>query len=586
MANTWPTTANDWQEGDVIESDWADSLENTLGTTGAFNFSRAATVVVAASDANAQWKANADYICDGTADEVQINAAVAANTTILLSEGTFNTSAYILINSGAELRGMGIGKTTIKRTGDPVTDDTPGDERGLILTQNSNPCVRDMTLDCNALCESALASQGAYGIYENIETKNHNNLTSDGATFGIGNWTNHCIFRNIYIQPPLRSGNTVDAGNQAVNCGFFISDGDNCYRTIIDGLYIDGGDVYFNGAYGGISLEDDAYDVKISNVFIRRVWNHGIAFDTVSSGTLTAGVFNNITIEDCGGGVYVTAGYVNSSFNNFNIKDLQGHANETDYLPFSIFGNNISITNFHIENSSIDAWPWGAIDISGKDCQVSNGTITSGRGYGILVSDGAERTVISNCSVSSRRKDGIRVQAVRAGAAPIDTKIHHCNIYNNDQASSNNSGVLDAGTRTEISNCNLFDDQGSPTQDYGIDASSSTSGRYIDNYINGNVLGGIDLSGASSPIVRGNTGFVTENSGTGTINNGSTSATITHGLARTPTVDDIIITLAENPTNTPGAIWVDTLGATTFKVNCENDPGASNLDFGWQARIL
>lgn len=86
--------------------------------------------------------------------------------------------------------------------------------------------------------------------------------------------------------------------------------------------------------------------------------------------------------------------------------------------------------------------------------------------------------------------------------------------------------------------------------------------------------------------VRNNQGHVTENSGTGTISNGATSATITHGLSATPTLDDIAITLGENPTNTPGAIWVDTLTSTQFNVNCENDPGASNLDFGWKAIIL
>jgi hypothetical protein len=76
------------------------------------------------------------------------------------------------------------------------------------------------------------------------------------------------------------------------------------------------------------------------------------------------------------------------------------------------------------------------------------------------------------------------------------------------------------------------------------------------------------------------------NTGTGSIASGTTSDVITHGLSATPAVADIAITLAENPTNTPGAIWVDTITATQFTVNCENDPGASNLDFGWHAAVL
>ena len=88
----------------------------------------------------------------------------------------------------------------------------------------------------------------------------------------------------------------------------------------------------------------------------------------------------------------------------------------------------------------------------------------------------------------------------------------------------------------------------------------------------------------SGNIVRYNKGHVTEASGTGSITSGGTTDVITHGLAITPTIDDVAITLGENPSNTPGAIWVDTFTSTQFTVNCENDPGASNLDFGWSAR--
>jgi len=39
---------------------------------------RAATSFVAASNASDKSKAQADYVCDGTADDVQIQAAIAA----------------------------------------------------------------------------------------------------------------------------------------------------------------------------------------------------------------------------------------------------------------------------------------------------------------------------------------------------------------------------------------------------------------------------------------------------------------------------------------------------------------------------
>ncbi len=96
-------------------------------------------------------------------------------------------------------------------------------------------------------------------------------------------------------------------------------------------------------------------------------------------------------------------------------------------------------------------------------------------------------------------------------------------------------------------------------------------------------VGASNLGGATN-ILRDNVGYVTENSGTGSITSGSTSDVITHGCSYTPAAADIVITLTENPTNTPGAIWVDTIGPAEFTVNCENDPGASNLDFSWAVR--
>ncbi len=54
----------------------------------------------------------------------------------------------------------------------------------------------------------------------------------------------------------------------------------------------------------------------------------------------------------------------------------------------------------------------------------------------------------------------------------------------------------------------------------------------------------------------------------------------------TPTLDDISVVLGENPTNDPGNVWVDTITATQFNINCRNDPGASNLDVAWQAVVL
>lgn len=70
--------------------------------------------------------------------------------------------------------------------------------------------------------------------------------------------------------------------------------------------------------------------------------------------------------------------------------------------------------------------------------------------------------------------------------------------------------------------------------------------------------------------------------GTDSITSGATSKAVSHGLSYTPTIDQIMITFAEQGTNDYGRWWVDTIGASQFTVNVSADPGASNLDFGWR----
>lgn len=72
---------------------------------------RTATLVVAASNASAKSKSQADYVCDGTNDQVEIQAAIDALPTgggkVLLSEGTYDITALVTLPSYTALEGEG-----------------------------------------------------------------------------------------------------------------------------------------------------------------------------------------------------------------------------------------------------------------------------------------------------------------------------------------------------------------------------------------------------------------------------------------------------------------------------------------------
>lgn len=80
-----------------------------------------ATVVVAAGDSTAHGRAAADYVCDGTGDDVEINAALVAlgatGGRVLLLEGTYTVGDSItLAGTFAMLEGQGPG-TVIDASG-------------------------------------------------------------------------------------------------------------------------------------------------------------------------------------------------------------------------------------------------------------------------------------------------------------------------------------------------------------------------------------------------------------------------------------------------------------------------------------
>lgn len=102
---------------DVLDhADALNKIEAELGVNAGSGIVRSATLVVAASNATTAMKNVADYVCDGTADDVEINAAIAAigsaGGRVLLSEGTFTIAAPILAQSKDRITIEGQGFST------------------------------------------------------------------------------------------------------------------------------------------------------------------------------------------------------------------------------------------------------------------------------------------------------------------------------------------------------------------------------------------------------------------------------------------------------------------------------------------
>jgi polygalacturonase len=179
-------------------------------------FSDTATYFIAASDATATEKAQADVVCDGKADQVEINAAIiAGHNHIVLSSGTFAIGAQIVLASNIWLQGQGAG-TIIKIGGDysgikvigctyfTLSDfEVDGDNKntGLgshsiyIRTGCSHFTVRDLRVVNSHSFSLMFDDDCSYGVVDNIYCLSSNEAYHDGVHLnGCSNMT----VSNIY----------------------------------------------------------------------------------------------------------------------------------------------------------------------------------------------------------------------------------------------------------------------------------------------------------------------------------------------------------------------------------------------------
>ena len=184
---------------------------------------------------------------------------------------------------------------------------------------------------------------------------------------------------------------------------------------------------------------------------------------------------------------------------------------------------------------------------------------------------------ITDCHIEEAARTGVLLSSV------TDFHVSGTTIKNSQNSAGTVGGLALASCDNGIIIANKFyDDQGTETQQYGINfVSDNTDIDVVNNYFDGNTLGAI-RNAVQADLVAGNKGYVTKNAGTGTITSGSNNVEVTHGLAVTPTAQDITIIGKENTTNDIGNIWVQTIGATSFFVFVRNDPGGTNWDFGWK----
>lgn len=359
-----------WTDDDVTADEWA------------IPSGRGATYIVAASDASDESIAQADYVCDGTADDVQIQAAIDAadgngGGLIILTEGTFiiDADAYINMESNICLRGSGwatiVEKTLLGADHDMFEIDT-----------ESNVFIRDMKLD-------------------------NGNTTQNTARMIGGDDSNNIYLHNLWL---------VGGSNRLGRIQIYHSNRiviTNCFFDQIRGIQVYGGD----GTYDPTTI--DAIGVLIEGNHFYKTNTTTLAVGNVAGKWRIA----NNYFED--GYTAIDIAYspestiVGNTITGFTTAGIYtesaGHV--------TIMGNTISDTaiSIHCRNS-------GGVDTAG-DVNIIGNNIYGNTGAAAIELEGTPRVVISGNTIDEANGSGIFITKRTVGIT--DWESDYCVISDN-----------------------------------------------------------------------------------------------------------------------------------------------------------
>jgi len=303
---------------------------------------RTATLVVAASDSSESSKAQADYVANGVADNVEIQAAidVLPNTggKIILSEGTFVLATSINITYSHTLEGAGKGATIITGVaGEAVINIAPVD-----------------------------------GTYVYPEGASFRNFKTSGGKYGLyfGTYAGQSLTENVIVQGASDFGIYISSGSGWGNTFVNVMAFNNGMASVdTGGLYLDTNQATFTGS---------KFDANGTGIILAGGYNNSF-FGTVVEGNNYHGVWGKGTAQ------FVTFNNVCMETNNnvdaANIYDflIEESAAYWTISDFKLTGTKVTKSIQSSANNMvlISGYAGGAVSLTGSFGQIIQSNITS-----------------------------------------------------------------------------------------------------------------------------------------------------------------------------------------------------------------
>jgi len=367
---------------------------------------------------------------------------------------------------------------------------------------------------------------------------------------------------------------------------------------------------------GGILIKRGSYvftnsvNITKSNVYIR---GEGMRNTIITLGNgVNKAIFRWVAVSH-----YYFGGLSDIGLDGNAANNVAGSGIELQYISDLQF-NNIIIQNVNDHGIYIIGSGTAIGNTGTYNLWITNSLIEYSGKYGIYL-DGSTKFIQRVWIVDNYFAENY-FSAIYADGGSANYRVQWLEISRNKFTSDFRHGVELLGVRQfSIDDNQIWDESKLTVNTYsGIKLTSycikgSIINNIIENLYTGNMKYGLEIaattvdymrvslnhfSGATSPsyiiagalahqsIVRSNTGYVTENGGTATLWNLTSSITISHGLSYTPTAGDISVTPITNLSNCT-QYWFDTIGAANFVIHV-GDAGAekntlANIEFAWRA---
>lgn len=410
--------------------------------------------------------ADADYITDGTADDVQINQALtAANAagggTVHIKEGTYDIIDELLVGSFTTVQGDGF--STILRLANSTT--VNGILRNLDNTGgNTQIVLRDLAIDGNSTNQSFTPPQDI--IWLKVVTKS--------------------VVENIYIHDCIDSAIVLDSSSTQHNIVR-----NNLVDTTNDiGIYVSAAP--YNNIYGNIILNTNSYGIRnVNSGAGENIYNGNYVYNCGTSGVdgilISNGdgcvVSNNLVLQAGRYGIFSNSAYVIISGNS--VRDSARHGILVQSAQRSaVTGNAVSRSSQETSNTYSGIYINSATDVT----VVGNRSGDAGSGtrqkYGVEEAGTSDTNVIIGNMLDRNGTGGV----LTVGAST--------QVFGNRGYTTNNViGSLEVSTDLKVDETAYFDTE----FDNGNSGTADTINWGVGNKQRSNVTGSVTYTFTNPP---------------------------------------------------------------------------------------